>query len=396
MKTSFWMRSFAGGAVAVLVILGVTGCLDGRLGWSVLIGSEGDDAARAMDKTRDGGYILAGFSEQTHEEDNNIRLTKMNGFGSVEWEATFGDDRADIAYDVIQTRDGGYVLAGGLGGETDDASDGVVIKTDKKGKEEWRTLLSDGDGHDYAVSVVQTDDDGYIVALQGDVLGLSKAILVKLDAAGKEQWRVVGAQGVNVADALILRDDNYLLAWWALTPTEDSFTGSISLLKVDTGGKNIWRKELPAESPVKLASLVEAADGGFALTGTADFLSDDSDVFLWKTDAEGVVSWSRTFGLDGRDEGHSVIITRDGGYAVAGEAGGSATHPSMLLLKANRQGDMIWHRVYGGNDTDIAYDLVQTRDGAYVLAGTSESYEEEDELDNQQIYVVKTGWEFSK
>ena len=76
----------------------------------------------AVKQTKDGGYIVAGGN-------SDAWLLKTDKYGNKEWENTyslgaFGNSRA-----VIQTGDGGYLYAGWEG----------IVKADSNGVEEWKT-----------------------------------------------------------------------------------------------------------------------------------------------------------------------------------------------------------------------------------------------------------------
>ena len=121
---------------------------------------------------------------------------------SVEWTRTFGGTLIDTGNDVAQTSDGGFIIVGqtesfGLEG----TYDYYLIKTDSNGQMVWSKPLVGclaGYGNEYGFSVQQTTDGGYIIAgratvpavlIDGKVLYLSGAILIKTDSTGTVTWR---------------------------------------------------------------------------------------------------------------------------------------------------------------------------------------------------------------
>ena len=74
------------------------------------------------------------------------------------WNRSFGGSAVDEAYSLIQTTDGGYAVAGGTDesyGAGDD--DFWVIKLDSQGNEVWDKTF-DGNKYDKVNSLIQTND----------------------------------------------------------------------------------------------------------------------------------------------------------------------------------------------------------------------------------------------
>ena len=79
------------------------------------------------------------------------------------WSETFGGADDDYAWSVQQTSDGGYILAGETYSNGSGGSDAWLIKTDSEGREVWSETFGGADW-DYAYSVQLTSDGGYILA----------------------------------------------------------------------------------------------------------------------------------------------------------------------------------------------------------------------------------------
>jgi hypothetical protein len=105
-----------------------------------------------------------------------------------------------------------------------------------------------------------------------------------------------------------------------------------------------------------------------------------SDCWLVKTDGSGNMQWNKTYGDAGSDCAYSLIQTADGGYALAGifffmfytsldDPYDRASIGDCLLVKTDPLGNMVWNQTYGGASVDDAYSLVATPDGGYALAG---------------------------
>jgi len=98
--------------------------------WTKIYGGSSDDAFFSVQQTMDGGYILAGLTYSYGAGLGDFWLIKTNANGIKQWNKTFGGSGLDWAYSVQQTKDGGYILAGSYGAGYSDA---WLIKTDAKG-----------------------------------------------------------------------------------------------------------------------------------------------------------------------------------------------------------------------------------------------------------------------
>ena len=151
----------------------------GSIQWEKSYGGSGYDNAYSIKQTADSGYIIAGFTT------NNYWITKLNSIGNIQWEKTFGGNRDDHAYSIQQTSDGGYIIAGASESIDGDITshhysigfnfDCWIVKLDNIGTLQWQKSLG-GARNDYAYSIQQTNDGGYIfvgstTSFDGDVTG---------------------------------------------------------------------------------------------------------------------------------------------------------------------------------------------------------------------------------
>jgi predicted secreted protein len=131
--------------------------------WNQTYGGAGDDRAYSVINTTDGGYALAGYTNSFGAGGYDFWLVKTDSAGNMQWNQTYGGAGDDCARSIVQTSDGGYALAGytysfGAGGY-----DFWLVKTDSAGNMQWNQTYG-GTGDDYAYSVVQTSDGGYALA----------------------------------------------------------------------------------------------------------------------------------------------------------------------------------------------------------------------------------------
>lgn len=101
--------------------------------WTRTFGGNNQDYIQYVSKTNDGGYILGGYTNSFGAGSYDAFLIKLNATGDTLWSKTFGNTRDDEANAVIQTNDGGYVLAGQTNSFGKGVYDFYLIKTDAQG-----------------------------------------------------------------------------------------------------------------------------------------------------------------------------------------------------------------------------------------------------------------------
>ncbi len=204
---------------------------EGNQQWSKTFGGRGDDEAKCVQQTSDGGYVIVGYTESYGAGGADFWLVKVDSEGNQQWSKTFGGRGDDKAKCVQQTSDGGYVIVGytesyGAGG-----ADFWLVKVDSEGNQQWSKTFGGADD-DGAYSVQQTTDGSYIMA--GSTLsygaGQEDFWLVKVDADGNEQWnRTFGGVKDDLAWSVHQTSDGgYIIAGY----TSSYGAGSIDIYVV--------------------------------------------------------------------------------------------------------------------------------------------------------------------
>jgi hypothetical protein len=104
-----------------------------------------------------------------------------------------------------------------------------------------------------------------------------------------------------------------------------------------------------------------------------------------KTDSNGNMVWNKTYGGENSEYAYFVQQTSDNGYILAGSTYSSGTEFDMWLVKTDSSGNMQWNKTYGGSLDEEAYAVRQTSDGGYIITGFTDSFS-----DNRDIWLIKT------
>jgi hypothetical protein len=341
--------------------------------WNRTYGGANDDYARSIVQTMDGGFALAGYTNSYGAGGYDFWLVKTDAVGNVQWNQTYGTPGDDWAYSVIQTSDGGYALAGHsyYGG-----FHGLLVKTDEFGNMLWSKTYGGPypGGASLLYSAVQTSDGGYAMAgFAYTGAGPYDFWLVKTDASGNVQWsNTYGDAGNDIAYSVIQTNDGgYALAGYTTSYGEGK--ADFWLVKTDANGiLEGWETYGGAGDDIAY-SVIQTADGGYALTGYTDsFGAGGTDCLFVKCDEIGHPEWNQTYGGHQGDHGSSVIQTPDGRYVMAGDTSSyGAGDYDFWLFVVNEFGTMLWNMTFGGAGPENAYSVTLTSDGGYIACGES-------------------------
>ncbi len=288
------------------------------------------------------------------------------------WERAFGTADFDEALAVDSTSDGGFGVvgwSGGDGGLPGDPIDAVLVRTDENGEKVWEKRFRDKK-LTFGRAVCETFDGGFVIA--GDTFEPGSTLSIfalRTDRDGGEIWRLPRDFSSATANAVVQTEE----LGFAIAGTEG---GLGYLLKVDTSGNRLWKKTFGSVSKSLrdgFTTLRETSDGGLILGGWTDAVGDNEsgDIFVLRTDANGVREWERTLGALGLSQASAVLEVDGGDILVAGLTGFSQRGGTgdAFALRFDREGVPLWSRTYDTGVVEHARSIAPIGDGRFLLAG---------------------------
>jgi uncharacterized delta-60 repeat protein len=367
--------------LAIMFFLIFTSLLSLNAQWAITYGGSETDEAYSIQQTSDGGYIVVGTTWSYSIGDGDIWILKLSSTGAIEWQRYYGGGNYDYARCIKQTSDGGYIVGGSTFSFGAGEKESWILKLNSAGDIEWQHRYG-GDKWDHVSSILQTDDGGYVIAGCTGSFGAGSVDfwILKLSSAGDIEWQeTYGGSSEDKARSIQQTiDGGYIVAGWT-NSFGDGDDDDIWILKLTSEGDIEWQKAYGDSGYDKAQSIQQTLDGGYIVAGWTNSFGDGSgdDVWILKLNAAGDIEWHKIYSGSFNDRARSIQQTIDGGYIVAGcgYSFSAGNDDDFWILKLTSEGDIEWQKKYGGNySTEYAHAIQQTNDGGYVIAGTTRSW----------------------
>lgn len=332
-----------------------------QLQWQKTYGGSLDDRGNDIIETSDGGYAILGYSFSNNDDvSNNAGLqdywiVKLNASGNILWEKSFGYQGADSGISLIETNDQGFLITGILdvtasGGEGNTqrtanrhaGGDYWALKLDISGNLEWSRYFG-GNFTDTPYGVVQTEDNGFIIAGSSD----------------SEDTDISGNIG----------------------------TYDFWVIKISSSGDLVWEKSFGGSQIDEARAIIKSGDGNYIIAG--DTRSNDNDISqnkgaadLWliKISPTGNLIWEKTIGGSNFDVARAIENSQNNGFIISGSSRSSDIDVSenkgqndAWILKTDNNGNLLWETTVGGSNIDFSYDVAELANGSVIAVGDTAS-----------------------
>lgn len=378
----------------------------------------------AHTSTSDGGFVFAGTSKvAANFGGDDLWAVKLNAFGSIVWETVFGGSGEDEADFISQTVGGGFLVAGysssppsGNKGSTNWGNyDAWLLRLDADGNRMWEISIGT-EFFDYTRSFKAMPDGSCIIGVStlgsyspsepsgnktSSSFGYRDYWVVRVAADGSILWQNCfgGSAQDELGFIVPLSDGGFCLAGTSDSPMSGNKTSPLYgpvnfwVVRIDDAGTKVWENSYGGGSE-SLNALNVLPNGDFLLGGSSragvrgtktapGFGSED--IWLVRLSPTGEQLWDRAFGGNLGDRLTSVEVLPENGFLLAGYSlsgasgnksapalGGSFTH-DCWLVRVSPSGEKQWDSAFGGSGDDRPLTAQLTKDGAFIIAGTSSS-----------------------
>ncbi|QNF33061.1 T9SS type A sorting domain-containing protein [Adhaeribacter swui] len=389
---------------------------------------------KTMLATPDGNYVLGGSTNSFAGNDNTSSnpiteeyptwsswdnwIIKIDPAGRKIWDKAYGTGSYVPAFaTMILTPDKGLLLGATEYYDNNNSEFGsyyAVSKISNTGDFLWRNSYGSPVGFNKELTtLLNTPDGGYLIGGQssddgsewGDKSepsrGLDDYWVIKVTSQGNRVWdKTIGGDGHDNLTTLFTTPNNgYLLAGLSFSEISGDKTVDLKdttdfwLVKIKENNPltTTWDLRYGAPGNENLTTLIETPDGGFLAGGyTNSDVSGDkaqlsqgkNDYWVVKSDKYNRKIWEYRYGGTQDDYLNRILRTKDGGYLLAGSSrsgiGGDKTQASRgdrdyWIVKINNAGEKQWDKRFGGSGYDELKKVIQLTTGEFILAGYSNS-----------------------
>ena len=334
---------------------------------------------------------------------------------------SFGGSHQDYFEGTTQTSDGGFIAVG-FSGSTDldglenyGNNDAIIVKFDKDNNIEWKTKYGGSKG-DRFYKVIETENKEYIAVGYGDSnigetvvnKGNNDGIIVKFDKDGKVVWQK--NYGGNNDDRFFgidtTTDGCFVVTGRVHADSIDGITnygnGDAIILKFDKDGNQLWAKTYGGNKFDNFNEVATTDNGEYiavGYTGSTDINGlenyGNNDAVIVKFDKDGNVIWHKKWGGAKGDFFYKAEHTQDDGVIVVGysdstigESIVNKGNNDAIIVKFDKDGNVLWQKNYGGTNADYFETVAQLKNGSYIAVGHTVSTDITDTTNNGGIDIL--------
>ena len=372
--------------------------------WSRSMGGSSFESTTAIIKAPDDKYIVLAYTTSDDWDDaqnigkREIVTMKLDQLGNTEWVRSYGGSDNDTAHDIIPSAEGGFVVVGGSQSSDFDVSsnngesDIYIFKVDDAGDVQWNVSVGDALWDDSQKVLQNTEGDYIVLARSQSPVSESDLLLIKLNKDGAILWqRSYGGSQTDSAVSIVQTNDG----GYILISTSDSADIDISnnkgasdiwVLKIDSDGNKIWDRNYGGTQSDVATDAIRTDDGNVVIIGRT--YSDDIDIntnkgvadcWIIKLDNQGAILWNKTYGGSELENPTQIAETSSGNLVVAGYSSSSdgdlsvnSGNNDFWVLELDSGGSLISSNTFGGADSDRLNGLLIV-DDKLIVAGHSYS-----------------------
>ncbi|MEL7269746.1 MAG: hypothetical protein AAGL34_09240 [Bacteroidota bacterium] len=308
-------------------------------------GRSGKDGLRNMLMLDDGGYLLAGWIDQTTK--NHVGkgyLLNVGPAGNQRWEkviTTNGNNRITNLFD----NENGFLIVMEEFPVENDLGQVVLMQLDKEGN-----IISEkefgGEGMDVIEIMCPAPDGGHFFVGESSISGTDRqAWIGKLSPSLNLLWQKhIGGKGNDrFTDCTVLQDGSLVAVGYQEKPKDSGgFYDAPLLIRMDGEGNLLWSKEPNFKEAGAIRGISKGKEDKLALAGyTRNLDGKEFDAWVGMISTSGEMIWNKTVPSPGFDSLMAVETMEDGSFIAIGSGKNKTTNNDAMVVHFADSGDQI-------------------------------------------------------
>jgi regulation of enolase protein 1 (concanavalin A-like superfamily) len=289
--------------------------------WEKTYGGLRKEEAAAITQLQDGNFIIVGATKSYGKGGYDYFIIKIDKMGNRLWAKTAGGTAKDEASAVIATDDGGMLVVGSSKSSGKGSYNYYAIKLNSEGKRLWEQTVG-GKDWDLATDVAQMEDGGFLLVGKSESFGDNgyDGYIVKLSNEGKFLWeKTFGGKKEDSINAIAKGSDGGFLLVGKTKSYKDK-KGDSFIIKLDKAGKKQLVKTYGNIGKDRATAVTALKDGGYAIAGSSREMSHGrEDFILIIVDKDAKVMGSNHYGGKKEDIAYAITQLQDGSIMIAGD-----------------------------------------------------------------------------
>lgn len=411
------------------ITLGEKNTFKAALLWSKTYGGSLEENTNSVVATPDGGMLILGHTSSNDGDIikshslTDILLTKLDAEGNLIWTKTIGGSLNDYGMSIIATNDGNYAIAGYSASNDEDVPGNVgqhdfyIAKITEQGNIIWSKNYGFS-SHDHGHKIIQTRDGGFFIAgfaeysgIEGSggtqdngagheighknaLHGIGEYLGVKLDSNGEFEWYRYfgGTQNDRVNDIVEAEDGGIIIVGYSESVDFDvqHNKGSYDywVIKIHSNGDLHWKENYGGSGIDQAYGITKTGNNSYLIVGRSN--SSDGQIKNAKGNFDGWIIhindhghllWEKSFGGESFDVATTIKKIANGNFVVVGNSRGTFNEKpnngqnDFWLFEIDNKANtkLYWQKTFGGANIDIATDFYETSQRELIIVGESQS-----------------------
>lgn len=343
--------------------------------WELRQGGKGEDACLRGIQLSQGLIALA--EQQTGTDPAKpFGQVRLVDFSSGKTSAIFplpGTTGTILLNDLAEHPDGSLLLVGQK--KEREATLPWLAKMDLRGKLLWQKSPADLGAVSFIQMVLNSDNQLLISGVSKD----GGSLLVKADTAGSVLWKRQWGAEAGVLKRFTTGSKGTICLVGNSVKGSGQAPGDTWAMLLDKDGKELWKKSFGAKLWEEVFDVSMLPDGGILFCGETNSIGfGKQDMWLVRLNATGFKQWEKTYGGREEDRATALLPLHNGNFLLSGQSLSlldkkGATKYAARLLEVDPGGNLQWEYDYGGDDNEGVNQLLQIHNGSFLLAGWTSS-----------------------